>query len=286
MSKSARIVTLTVTTVLTVAVFAMLWMVRPSEDNQVLQAARERQAESLITVSEPLETDIATLSEQEKFANEVQAVLLNDATFRRELEAIILSDEEFISRVKDAIMPSVDERVETLVKSYADEYKSEIVALVESESLKYSDTTRLVDELIDPVTTRIYNDFAANDEYIDQIAAVVKERIEAEGLTPLSEDQIEEYVIDIYNKYSEDIISDIVNRVLAELDKSAAATPSTTSEESAPVPSAPVFETTKSRAVNAPDFTTVKAVPENDYAAVRASEREKAIKAVLDALSD
>lgn len=281
MSRSARIVTLTVTAVLTVAVFAGLWMVRPGEDSQVLTAARERQAEGLVSVSEPLETDTATLSEQQQFANEVQAILLNDSTFRREIEALLIADEDFIAQIKDAVMPEVRTEVDTLVASYASEYESEIRTMVEEESLKYSDTTRLVDELIGPITNRIYADFSADSEYVNEVARIVSERIST--TTSVSEAELERYAIDIYNRYYDEIIADIVQRVLAALDEYTA---QTTAEAAEPaVPSAPVFEPS-TRVVTAPDFSSVNVVPESDYEAVRAAERERAIRSVLNSLTD
>ena len=55
MGRKTRIVLLSVTTVLAVVTFIAMLAVRPGTESQVLEAARERQQEPLLSVSEPLD---------------------------------------------------------------------------------------------------------------------------------------------------------------------------------------------------------------------------------------
>ena len=96
MGKSSRIVVLSVFSVLTLCVFLALLAVRPGIQNDILAQARARQAQSLVDVNEPLETDPQTVSEAEAFADEVRQILLSDESFRSDVANSVASDPAFI----------------------------------------------------------------------------------------------------------------------------------------------------------------------------------------------
>lgn len=161
MSKSFRISVLSITVVLAIFVFIGLWSVRPGQQNDVLASARERQNTPLMDVKAPLETDAKTLSEEEKMAAKVQSIILSDESFRQKLSSQIASDDAFVASVSSAIEPMVKEKTDERVGYYVGLYEKEIKRMIESSSPKI-DNEALVDALVAPVSTRIYNDFMAS----------------------------------------------------------------------------------------------------------------------------
>ena len=111
MGKSSRIVVLSVFSVLTLCVFLALLAVRPGIQNDILAQARARQAQSLVDVNEPLETDPQTVSEAEAFADEVRQILLSDESFRSDVANSVASDPAFIESVSSQIRADVEEYV-------------------------------------------------------------------------------------------------------------------------------------------------------------------------------
>ena len=103
MGKSSRIVVLSVFSVLTLCVFLALLAVRPGIQNDILAQARARQAQSLVDVNEPLETDPQTVSEAEAFADEVRQILLSDESFRSDVANSVASDPAFIESISSQI---------------------------------------------------------------------------------------------------------------------------------------------------------------------------------------
>ena len=65
MGRKIRIVLLSVTAVAAVFSFASMLATRPGSDSTVLDAARARQSEPLLSVAEPLETDIDAITAEE-----------------------------------------------------------------------------------------------------------------------------------------------------------------------------------------------------------------------------
>ena len=157
MGKKTRIVLLSITVALAVFTFSLMWIVRPDSQNSVLDSARERQAEPLLHVSEPLETDAATLSAEEEMADRVSQILA--------------SDEEFLSAVAAAIAENIS----------LDEY---------------------ILDMVEKVYSRISEDY-------DAIAADIASRLD---------ENFEENVLSLYEKYKNELVSDIILSILSEYD--------------------------------------------------------------------
>ena len=136
MGKSSRIVLLTITSVLAIFVFAAMWVVKPSEEGSVLSAARERQSTPLVSVSEPLKTDVKALSEEEEFELKVRNLLTEDPEFidklTNSIKASLLEDEEFVKQIESKVDDVVLSRVDDRVKYYVSIYESELNSLLES----------------------------------------------------------------------------------------------------------------------------------------------------------
>ena len=115
--KNLRIVLLAVTAVLSVFSFATMLAVRPDQQSAVLDAARQRQEEPILSVAEPLETDTDAIAEEERIA--------------RMAADILADDEEFITRISSEVETSVPGYIAEYVQS--DEFKAlfdQIVALL------------------------------------------------------------------------------------------------------------------------------------------------------------
>ncbi len=257
-SRSSRIIVLTFTAVLAVAVFAGIWTFRPGqEENEILKAARERQTKSLIEIREPLETDVKKLSEDEKMAQRVKELLLSDADFTAAVTDNVVTNDAF----SEAIEPIVKQRVDY----YAELYRPELIALIEKES--EVNREELVDSLIGPVSEKVYSEFEARvGADADAIAELVLERLEEEVANYVTKEVITPIVHDIIDDSREDLILETVERVLEALDKEAE-------------------KAEKTQVITAPKFSEVKTVEsESDYITRRKQEREAAIQEALKKL--
>ena len=142
MGRKTRIILLSITAVLAVVTFKAKLAVRPGTESEVLPAPRARQQEPLLSVAEPLETDVRTLTEEERMAEKVKELLL--------------SDEEFIG--------SVSSSIESVVPKYVTEW----VNGEEAASILAELQERGVEEAVSRIVT---------DENIDRIAETVASRL-------------------------------------------------------------------------------------------------------------
>ena len=86
MSKKAWAVIIAVTAVVTVFTFGAMWTTRPNSSTgeyaeQVLEAAKSRQSEPLVSVNEPLKTDVEAMSDEDVMAGKVAVILSSDDKF-------------------------------------------------------------------------------------------------------------------------------------------------------------------------------------------------------------
>ena len=144
--KNLRIVLLAVTAVLSVFSFATMLAVRPGQQSAVLDAARQRQEEPILSVAEPLETDTDAIAEEERIA--------------RMAADILADDEEFITRISSEVETSVPGYIAEYVQS--DEFK----ALFEAS----------VEESIDEIVSRVISELVT-DENLDYVASIVAEKL-------------------------------------------------------------------------------------------------------------
>lgn len=307
--RSSSIVLLTTSVVLAVAVFGFAYMVKPTDETDVLAKARERQSTSLVSVKQPLETDQNVLTKEEELKNSVYKLLLDDKEFASSIASKLSSDDQFVGTIYSRITPKVDSYLGSKVEGYVAEFTPQIEKYVD-ELYKSEDPTIFVDELIEPITIRIYNDLSskitadiqkafADDfnsafagakeiieediynkvlshldeiapEYVASIKTDVNAEIEAQkeqmiqdvteeitnnvnslaseyeaNLKDYIDEQvglvIEDEAIALYNKYSDEIITEIINEVLSRLDEVVLTAPVV--EQKLPEETAPAIET-------------------------------------------
>ncbi len=273
--RSSSVILLTTSVVLTVAVFCFSYLTRPTDESDVLKKARERQLESLITVEKPLETDTNVLTKEEEMKNSVYSMLLADENFTKEIGEKVSSNTAFVDTVYKNVLPQLNSYLDSKVNEYVALYTPQIATYVET-LYKGQDPTIFVDDLIAPVTERVYaelsikltdqvvdtlvTDFTASfteaqakvetdiynrimanrEDFIKEVEALVLKDISAqvpgyeerasnyidnkidlakqEVIAKLPKLDIEAAVIEVYNKYQDQVIVDVVNQVLSKLD--------------------------------------------------------------------
>ena len=171
MGKSSRIVVLSVFSVLTLCVFLALLAVRPGIQNDILAQARARQAQSLVDVNEPLETDPQTVSEAEAFADEVRQILLSDESFRSDVANSVASDPAFIESISSQIRADVEEYVSSAVDAYIAENGEAFLSAVDEKIVSYVDAN--YDAAIGIIRNEI--DSYVADHYDELVSLIISE---------------------------------------------------------------------------------------------------------------
>ena len=194
MGKSSRIVVLSVFSVLTLCVFLALLAVRPGIQNDILAQARARQAQSLVDVNEPLETDPQTVSEAEAFADEVRQILLSDESFRSDVANSVASDPAFIESISSQIRADVEEYVSSAVDAYIAENREAFLSAVDEKIVSYVDAN--YDAAIGIIRNEIES--YAQDNY-SALTGIIRNEIDSE---------IDSYVADHYDELVSLIISE------------------------------------------------------------------------------
>ena len=218
MGKKTRIVLLAVTVVIAVFTFGMMWTVRPNANDSVLEAARERQTESLLSVSQPLETDPEAISKEEEMAEKVAEILL--------------SDDDFIAAIADKVVafvdineyiPGITEEVYSRIASdYSSNLESDILALYD----KYRDA--LASDMVDAVvnaynalTVEAKSDVLSMDEIITLLYerykdVLVSELSEAIVIDGMAADDVKTIIYEVYENEKDYIMLEAENRILAD----------------------------------------------------------------------
>ena len=218
MGKKTRIVLLAVTVVIAVFTFGMMWTVRPNANDSVLEAARERQTESLLSVSQPLKTDPETISNEEEMAEKVAEILL--------------SDDDFIAAIADKVVASVDineyipgiteEVYSRIASDYSSNLESDILALYD----KYRDA--LASDMVDAVvnaynalTVEAKSDVLSMDEIITLLYerykdVLVSELSEAIVIDGMAADDVKTIIYEVYENEKDYIMLEAENRILAD----------------------------------------------------------------------
>lgn len=171
MGKSSRIVVLSVFSVLTLCVFLALLAVRPGIQNDILAQARARQAQSLVDVNEPLETDPQTVSEAEAFADEVRQILLSDESFRSDVANSVASNPAFIESISSQIRADVEEYVSSAVDAYIAENREAFLSAVDEKIVSYVDAN--YDAAIGIIRNEI--DSYVADHYDELVSLIISE---------------------------------------------------------------------------------------------------------------
>ena len=227
MGKKTRIVLLAVTVVIAVFTFGMMWAVRPNAQDPVLEAARERQSEPLLSVSEPLETDTAAISAEEKMAEKVAALLSSDEEFISALSnqiAANVSLDDYIPEITETVYSRIaedfDENLESgvlaLYEKYSKALTSDIVMAILEEYDALS-TEEKADVLsMDEIVTLLYDRYRGS--IISDIAASISIDIadDSVAIATLTEEEARAIAEEIYEANKEEIISEAENRILAD----------------------------------------------------------------------
>lgn len=299
MGKSTRIVLLSVTAVLAIAVFLVLWAVRPGSDSALLEQARSRQTQGLVDVTGEVDYDVIAdeLMADEDFMNMVasavdvdQETAVDDETVRRIADEAIQAyvdanmDELYaivdgrIQAYVDENMDVLDSMIDTAIQDYVDANYDTLMSLIAQQvALESVDEAALADALVEPVSQKILADVQA---YVDTI--------DVEAIVAGIEEQVETYVQSVFaqaNAYTDEQVasirdavmdSDEVRSLVDGLEKRILDEVDSRIEDSA-----------MRRVVSIPDFEASPVVTsEDDYSSVREAERQGAIQSLLNALSN
>lgn len=189
MGKRTRVSLLTITVVVTIFTFCSMWLTRPGHSQwaaKVLEEAAARQSQSLVTVKEPLETDTKVLSDEEKMAEKVAALLTSDNTFNNNVKDNITADiKDELEAWKESVKSDILKEVEGYMQSYSlDEYipamKAEFSALIDS---KFSELNNTLDNKLNESDKALDEKLksAENDAvlYIDNTAETLRGEIKS-----------------------------------------------------------------------------------------------------------
>lgn len=129
MSRKAGLAIISITLTVTACLAVAMFILNPNagEDSlgaRILAEAKARQSESIITVPEPLKTDIVALTEEEKMAEKVSVILS--------------SDEAFVADIGSQAAPVVGEKISDLEDVYSEDMIRRIDAST-AEAKAYTD---------------------------------------------------------------------------------------------------------------------------------------------------
>ena len=201
MGRKTRIILLSITAVLAVVTFIAMLAVRPGTDSEVLEEARARQQEPLLSVAEPLETDVQALTEEEEMAEKVRDMLL--------------ADEDFIAAVSSLI--------EAVVPGYVSEWvdgeeAAAVFAGIQERGVEEAVRRIVTDENIDMIAERVASRLGTTDsdayaQAADRIAAMISSSL---VIPELQKSAIAEAVTAYYENSKDAIARDVIDRAVAE----------------------------------------------------------------------
>lgn len=168
------------TFILTMFVFYVMYSTRPESSSytlQVLEEARNRQNMSLVSVDAPLNTDTYQMTQEERIAKEVAAILSEDASFASDVKDMLITDAE-------AYMNGLASTVRSEVLSQSALYTDTKGEKVLSEASGYSDS--IYDKAIEDSSKNTLGYIAEAEARIE---GIIDSRVSASF-----EDDIKEYV--------------------------------------------------------------------------------------------
>lgn len=168
------------TFILTMFVFYVMYSTRPESNSytlQVLEEARNRQNMSLVSVDAPLNTDTYQMTQEERIAKEVAAILSEDASFASDVKDMLITDAE-------AYMNGLASTVRSEVLSQSALYTDTQGEKVLSEASGYSDS--IYDKAIEDSSKNTLGYIAEAEARIE---GIIDSRVSASF-----EDDIKEYV--------------------------------------------------------------------------------------------
>lgn len=324
MKETGRIRLLVFSVVLTVAVFALLWMTRPAADNEMIEIAKSRQLQPLMEIDAPARLSKTVEDEREQTATDLYPYLSEK----------IVQDKA----VTDALVAHVGEELDARLKSYTEtempnalaSFKTSLQSQLDAATIVQKNATdqqmaslrrelqqkidtelpKAVDGMIPSLVTAMMKEFTDHqDEYLPKLAQML------EPYQSLNEQELET----LYAKYRDAIIADLVPRILDEgeaearkridayLAKRLPATAANTSASAAEVPATQAVteatgtteeektsveqtqsaEQSNATVITAPQITeseTPSSLSTEDYMTEREKIRQEAIRQVLNAI--
>ena len=245
MGKKTRIVLLSITVAIAVFTFIVMWTVRPDSQSSVLDAARERQTEPLLQVSEPLETDVQTLSSEEEMAKKVAEILASDDEFISELSTSIagrISLDDYIPEITETVYNRISENYDAIAQEIASmveaSFEDDVIALYN----KYKDDVTFdiilaILEEYDNLSVEEKSNVLELEEQLRALYAKYRDAIIAdlaiELPESLSEEELEAMILAFYDSRRDEIISEVSSSIATEPEPVVA--PESVVEEPQPV---------------------------------------------------
>lgn len=308
MGKKTRVALLTITVVLTLFTFVSMYMTRPGHSDwakKVLEEAAARQNQSLVSVKEPLETDTKVLSEEEKMAEKVAAILSDDSSFNDKVKANIVNDiTDELEAWKNSVKDDISKDVEEYLSSYSlDEYipalKAEINSAIDE---RISELDASINSRISALDSKITSAEANASSYADSADAKVRSEMEQsdESLKALIESSVDIDAISRnamanlgisedaeYRGAVERLVEEVIKELLSNKEVEDAAKALIKSEQSVAQKSeeaAPVAETVATEAapsakkpISIPAFSSQSQnLTQDEYKAERNKQRQNA----------
>ena len=250
MGKSTRIVLLSVTAVLAIAVFLVLWAVRPGSDSALLEQARSRQTQGLVDVTGEVDYDVIAdeLMADEDFMNMVASAVDVDQEAAVDDETVRRIADEAIGAYVDANMDELYAIVDGRIQAYVDANSQKILADVQAY-VDTIDVESIVAGIEEQVETYVQSVFAQANAYTDEQVASIRDAV-------MDSDEVRS------------LVDGLEKRILDEVDSR-------------------IEDSAMRRVVSIPDFEASPVVTsEDDYSSVREAERQGAIQSLLNALSN
>ena len=201
MGRKTRIILLSITAVLAVVTFIAMLAVRPGTESEVLDEARARQQEPLLSVAEPLETDVRTLTEEQEMAEKVREILL--------------ADEDFIAAVSSSIESVVPEYVSGWVEG---EEAAAVFSGIQERGVEEAVKRIVTDENIDRIAELVASklgtaDSGAFSDATDRIVSIISASL---VIPELQKSAISNAIIAYYENNKDAIAEDVIERAISE----------------------------------------------------------------------
>lgn len=259
MNKKAWFIILAVTSVVTVFTFASTWVLRPNSStaayaDKIFEEAKARQEQPLVSVSEPLRTNVEEISAEEKMAQSVAQLLASDQSFIEELSVSI----------NHAISDNLD--------SWGNEYQDSIISKVtEMNATSRKEMSEEIAKSANSVTTKFNGKLSAQDAKM--VADVQEAKKFAEEMFVTS------------TKTSKMALEDLKNYIESELGKTRSNTEKSIAELNGLIEtkSMDAENYINQKSLDLTTYTDIKAKTNEDYSSTLLNEAKSYIdNAVLD----
>ena len=174
MSKKSGSVILSITVVLTLFVAASVFLLSPARGSDsfasaVMDEAKKRQNSSVVTVSGTLETDTSVRSDEERMAEKVSGILLED--------------QGFVEGIGEKNTTYIESAFDDFEKEYTSSVDGKITQMVDdafvSHSSELNDKIKTESQLLDGKISGVENSLKGRLDALDEKLGGVEERLSA-----------------------------------------------------------------------------------------------------------